>query len=822
MSTIWIARPRLLATLCLACWPAVACFDPPEPDDTGTTDDADADADADSDSDADADADSDSDADADADADADSDADTDTGTPVEIADIFVDTLGDVAPYATPEDLEAFDRGFALALKRFTPADGLGPTLNVVSCAACHEGPVMGGVGPRYRDFFLHGTTDAGTFVLAPKGGVVTSYGLEGPLRPGLVDGSNTIDHRSAMPMFGSGALAEIFDDAILANEDPDDLDGDGISGRANLIAGHVGRFGRKLQKVTVQGFVRDPINNHASMTSDPLTRDQDLLLPIDLTFGEPSWVGAVVEPAHTDTDAVPDPELTPDEVFDLTVFAMLLAPPRPDASPSDAALRGDALFDTFGCDGCHVRMLEGARGMVPAYTDLLLHDLGPDLADGIVMGQSTGSEFRTQPLWGIAAAEPYLHDGRADTLEEAIVWHGGEAELSRIAFTSATPDEQADLVAFLMSLGGAAQASPGLLPPNAPIPADGTPGAPLPLADAAAEDRWITGRALFDLDFGAGRGLGPLFNGDSCRACHFDPLDGVGQPTVGGAGPLDVNVMRHGTLDVNGAFTAPPYGTILHKLSVAGQPRREHTDEHNVFEMRQTPTTLGLGLLSAISADDIRALADPNDLDADGIRGVVHELGDGRVGRLGWKAQVPSVREFVRDAMSAEVGITVPTEAGYTYGALADDDLVPDPELSTTEIDDLAFFIENLAPPMPVADVAGGPELFSAVGCDSCHLPEIPGSGEGFPALAYTDLLLHSVAPLGAVGIDDGLAVGTLFRTPPLWGMATTAPYMHDGTALTIREAIARHEGEAAAIRAAFDALPVADQDLLLEFVETR
>jgi CxxC motif-containing protein (DUF1111 family) len=445
----------------------------------------------------------------------------------------------------------------------------------------------------------------------------------------------------------------------------------------------------------------------------------------------------------TDNDDVADPELQPDEVFDLVTFAMLLAPPAPETKLHRKEKRGKKLFAKMGCESCHTPALEGARGMVPLYSDLLLHDMGEDMADGLVMANATSSEFRTQPLWGLLLQRPYLHDGRADTIEEAIRWHGGEAEAARMAFVSAKKKNRKRLIAFLETLGGREQATEGLLAPDAPIPLAGEVGAPTFLANAAERKTWLKGRALFDKDFGEQDGLGLLFNGDSCRGCHFAPLATDGTPMAGGAGPLDVNVMRHGTIDENGNFIAPDYGTILHKLSIVNTPRREHTSAHNFFEVRQPPTALGLGLISAVDADDIRALADPTDADGDGIFGIVHELWDGRVGRLGWKAQVPSVREFVRDAMSAELGMTVPQETGFTFGNLSDDD----PALSTDEIDTIAFYMERLAPPMPTAGVPGGEALFEAVGCDSCHVGRIPGSGDSFPVPAYTDLLLHSVAP---------------------------------------------------------------------------
>ncbi len=742
--------------------------------------------------------------------------------------IFAERLGQVAPYATAEQRATFDRGRAVAMKRFSPEDGLGPTTNVTFCGSCHESPVLGGGGPRYRDFYLHGTVLAdGSYVPGDKGGVLTSYGYHGaPARTAVTAGANVFVQRNPIAFFGTGLIAEFSEEVILANEDPDDEDGDGISGRANYDRGFVGRFGRKAQTVSIEGFIRGPLNNHLGVTSDPLTEEQKAQLPVDSSATEGLRRGfrqaAAPEEPLADQDSAPDPELAPNELFDLVSFAMLIAAPAPDAEPSEAAVRGGALFEQIDCSGCHVRGLVGPRGLIPMYSDLLLHDMGPEMADGIEMNVASGAEFRTHPLWGVAAGGPYLHDGRADTLREAIGWHGGEGSGSRDAFEALSDDEQADVIAFLESLGGSAQRSTGLLPPDAAIPEPGVPGAPLPLADEAAREQWLAGRTLFDDDFTIEKGLGPLFNGDSCRACHFDPIAEDGLRTVGGAGPLGVNVMRHGVLDADGNFTAPAYGTILHKLTTFGIPRREHTDEHNLFEPRQTPTVLGLGLLEAIEADDIFALQDPDDLDGDGVLGIAHDLGDGRVGRLGWKAQVPNVREFVRDAMGAELGVTVPTESGFTFGATADDDDAADPELSSEEIDATAFFIANLAPPMPTEQVAGGAEAFAAAGCDSCHIPEIPGSGEGFPALAYTDLLLHSVAPAGTPGIDDGMALGTLFRTAPLWGLSGSAPYMHDGAATTVQDAILAHDGEAQASRAAYEGLPSSEQQALIRWLETR
>ena len=732
--------------------------------------------------------------------------------PTPTAEDIYGELGAIRPDATPEQEETFARGKAVALRRFTPGEGLGPLVNVTFCGACHEKPDFGGSAGHYRDFYLQGTRlSDDTLVMGGHGGVVTAYDLGGVPRPALDPTTNVLVHRSPIPFFGVGLLAEIPEASILAHADPDDEDGDGISGRPNYDRGFVGRFGRKAQTVSIEGFIRGPLNNHLGITSNPLSDEDKARLPVRSDGATPR-VGhrqaAAPDEPLVDDDAAADPELSSADLFDLVSWAMLLAAPAPDER-TPAAERGAARFSALGCDRCHVPALAGPRGMIPAYTDLLLHDMGAALADGIDQGVATGFEFRTQPLWGVAAVAPYLHDGRADDLDEAIRWHGGEAQASRDAYVALAEAERAEVIALLESLGGGAQRTPGLLPLDAAIPAPGEPGAPIGLMSEEERARWIAGRALFDRDVPVREGLGPLFNGDSCRACHFDPV-------IGGAGPLDVNVMRHGA-DEGGIFVAPPRGTILPKLSAPGLPRAEASAAHDVFEPRQTPTALGLGLIEGIDADEILALADPEDLDGDGIRGVAHVLPDGRLGRFGWKANVPSVAEFVRDALSNELGLTLPPAPGLTFGALVDDDVAPDPEIDAASIEAIGFFLARLDAPRPRAEIPGGIEVFSEIGCARCHVPELPGA-DG-PVQLFSDLLLHDVAPGGYLGVPDGAADRRSFRTPPLWGLGATAPYMHDGAAPTIHGAILAHDGEASASRAAFEGLPAVEQAIVLDFL---
>ncbi len=745
------------------------------------------------------------------------------GSGPRLAEDIYAPMGDAIPAASAEQLETFERGKLVAQRRFLPSDGLGPNANVSFCGSCHEKPVLGGSGPRYRDFYIVGQKLAdGTFLEGGVNGVLTSYGFHGAdVRTGNAPLNNVSAHRNAIPFFGVGLIAELDEDAILANEDPDDADGDGISGRANYDQGFVGRFGRKAQTVSIEGFIRGPLFNHLGITTDPLPPELQAALPVpsiaqvrdELQSAQDDVFRQAAAPAEplSDDDDVPDPEMSSQELFDLVSFSMLTAAPVPDASPSAAARRGKTQFTDLGCASCHTPALEGPRGMVPLYSDLLLHDMGRDLADGIPMKLATGSEFRTQPLWGVAATPPYLHDGRADTLDEAVLSHAGEGQAAADRYALLDEADREDVIAFLESLGGREQASEGLLPQGASVPDAGAPGSPRAVLDWEVP-RWLEGRRLFDRDTPMSAGLGPIFNGDSCRACHFDPV-------IGGAGPIDVNVMRFGTLD-DGKFTVDPRGSILHKLSTFDRPREEHGTGNNVFEARQTPSVLGLGLIERIAQDDILAAADPTDANEDGISGTPNFIDAQRLGRFGWKAQVPSVEEFVRDALTAELGVTVPMLEGFTYGASTDSDAVPDPEFTAEQVKTLSFFIEHLDYPRPKAEVPEGREVFIAIGCADCHTPEFT-SLDGALVPLYSDLLLHDVAPEGATGIPDFNARMREFRTPPLWGISDTAPYMHDGLAETVEQAISAHAGEADASRTAVENLSDDDKDALIAFLES-
>jgi len=352
------------------------------------------------------------------------------------------------------------------------------------------------------------------------------------------------------------------------------------------------------------------------------------------------------------------------------------------------------------------------------------------------------------------------------------------------------------------------------------VPGVGEPGGPGRVLAPAEMEQWLRGRELFDLSFHRSRGLGaPEMNANSCRACHQDPV-------LGGSGALELNVSRFAH-DNGGAgpYMDLPGGQGLSKLRPPYVFGREEYDETlaDVFEQRQTPSLLGGGLIDTIPDAVITANEDPTDSDMDGIHGVARHLminGVEEIGRFGWKAQVPHVVDFVRDAMGGELGITTPVD-GRGFAMAADADTTPDPELTLAEVDDLAFFLTELGPPLrknPTSPVVlQGEALFASTGCATCHVPELMGTGGPVPL--YSNLLVHDVMDSSYRGMSEpGAGVG-FFRTPPLWGIGETAPYMHDGRAETLLDAISAHHGEAQNVRDDFLALPGADRNALLAFL---
>jgi len=362
------------------------------------------------------------------------------------------------------------------------------------------------------------------------------------------------------------------------------------------------------------------------------------------------------------------------------------------------------------------------------------------------------------------------------------------------------------------------QGLPIQLPPG--VPSFGQPGGPMTNIDPVELGNFLRGREVFDRAFHKSGGLGaPMMNADSCRGCHQDPV-------LGGAGGLELNVSRFAN-DNGGAgpFINLPGGQGLSKLHPPFvELREECPPEADVFEQRQTPSTLGLGLVSEIEDFVILANEDPTDLNGDGVYGVARMVdvnGILEVGKFGWKAQLPQITDFGRDAMMGELGVTTPDD-GRGLTPNHDGDGVSDPELSVEDFQDLKTFMRKLAPPerkgSTAPEVMAGELLFDQIGCAVCHIPSLPGP-DG-PVNLYSNLLLHDVMPDNYRGMSEpGAGVG-MFRTPPLWGISDTAPYMHDGRAEDLDGAIRAHFSEGDSARVSYEGLTPGEQAELIAFLE--
>ncbi|MGC4087145.1 MAG: di-heme oxidoredictase family protein [Polyangiaceae bacterium] len=377
-------------------------------------------------------------------------------------------------------------------------------------------------------------------------------------------------------------------------------------------------------------------------------------------------------------------------------------------------------------------------------------------------------------------------------------------------------------------------------------------------------------------------GLGPLFNARSCSGCHFK--DGRGRPPEG-TESLNGLLLRVSVGTERGPHGAPKpdpvYGDQLQgnglpgvakevevKVDVRERPgsfadgeRYSLAEPHYRFEElgygplsadlrvspRVAPAMVGLGLLEAIADATLLSLADPDDRDKDGISGRVNRVYDVEhqreaLGRFGWKAEQPSVRQQIAAAFQGDMGLStslfpeqndnpaqVSARAQPTGGS---------PEVSAEVLAAVALYARSLAVPArrnhQDAEVSHGEELFGSVGCAACHVPSVRTEQLGDIAELraqeihpYTDLLLHD---LGAELSDERpsfAAEGREWRTPPLWGVGLVekvnghARLLHDGRARGFQEAILWHGGEASSARERFKQLPRTERQALLSFLRS-
>jgi CxxC motif-containing protein (DUF1111 family) len=393
----------------------------------------------------------------------------------------------------------FRTNWVTAPSSTTGRDGLGPLFNAVGCSACHlndgrsappTGPGDVSVGLLFRlnagqapdgaplgDPVYGGQLQPAAILgVAPEGrvdvdyveepgtyGDGTAYSLRRPVHTpadlayGPLDPATVLSPRIGPSVFGLGLLASLDDAAILVREDPLDLDGNGVSGRANrvpdLVTGllAVGRFGWKATQPTLLQQSAGAFQQDVGLTS--------ALFPAE-----------TCTPTQGDCAGAPNggtPEVEPVVMDPLVFYMHTLAVPGRRHVADVAVRRGRDLFQQIGCAACHTpTLVTGTNAAFPelsgqtihAFTDLLLHDMGDGLADGSAEFLATGREWRTPPLWGLGLQQAVsghtflLHDGRARDAAEAILWHGGEAAAAREAFRLLPADARAALLAFLGDL----------------------------------------------------------------------------------------------------------------------------------------------------------------------------------------------------------------------------------------------------------------------------------------------------------------------------------------------------------------------------------
>jgi CxxC motif-containing protein (DUF1111 family) len=369
-------------------------------------------------------------------------------------------------------------------------------------------------------------------------------------------------------------------------------------------------------------------------------------------------------------------------------------------------------------------------------------------------------------------------------------------------------------------------------------------------------------------------GLGPVFNRNSCSGCHT--FDGRGRPPENVGDPMDTMLVRLSGPD---GKPDPRYGDQLNdraNLHVLpeGQAIITYTDvqgaygdgtpytlqqphlsfenlaygslDGDLFSPRVAPQVIGLGLLEAVPAATLEALADPDDKDHDGISGRVAHItdidGKPAIGRFGWKDNEPSLKEQAAGAALGDIGLTTSMHPQNNCMPAQTTCLAApaqsDPELSDSFLDRMVIYLQTLAVPRarPVDDAAfqKGLATFTAMGCAACHVPTLQtGPEAALPELAnqtfhpFTDLLLHDMGEELADNRPDRAASGSEWRTPPLWGLGLVPAVnghdrlLHDGRARGFAEAILWHGGEATKAREAFRNAPVADRDALVAFLKS-
>ena len=407
------------------------------------------------------------------------------------------------PSLSLKKMRQFTGGRHLFRRSWTPApssvkslDGLGPVFNRVSCSGCHVKDGRGRPpkeGSKFRSMVIklsmneknklfpdpnygYQLNDKSILGVPYEGKATIKYSKKtvlykdnskaelsvphysfhslsfGPLNP-----NTKYSGRVAPAVFGLGLIEAIKKEDIIKNEDILDTNNDGISGRANFITDMpsyekiLGRFGWKATRGTLLHHIAGAASEDMGLTSS--------------IFPELNCMSIQKECAKQINGGTP--EISEKQINMLQLYMQTLAVPRQRNAQEKEVLEGGSLFKTIGCESCHISTYvtgkhkdheELSNRVIKPYSDFLLHDMGPELDDGLQEGKVKSKEWKTPPLWGIGLVKivnkhtRFLHDGRAKSIEEAILWHGGEGMLSREKYISLNAEERRKILKFLSSL----------------------------------------------------------------------------------------------------------------------------------------------------------------------------------------------------------------------------------------------------------------------------------------------------------------------------------------------------------------------------------
>ena len=407
------------------------------------------------------------------------------------------------PSLSLKKMRQFTGGRHLFRRSWTPApssvkslDGLGPVFNRVSCSGCHVKDGRGRPpenGSKFRSMVIKLGIYKNNKVLADpnygfqlndkailgvpyEGKATISYSKRTVLYKdkssaelfvpnyafhslsfGPLNSNTKFSGRVAPAVFGLGLIEAIKAEDILINEDILDLDKDGISGRANFVNDvpsnnkMLGKFGWKANRATLLHHVAGAASQDMGLTSS--------------FFPEQNCM--VIQKECSNQISGGSPEISEKQINMLKLYMQTLAVPRQRNTQDKEVIEGGILFTKIGCESCHVSTYttgkhkeheELSNRVIKPYSDFLLHDMGPGLDDGLAEGTVESREWKTPPLWGIGLVKivnkhtKFLHDGRANSLKEAILWHGGEGQLSKENYISLNADERRKVLKFLSSL----------------------------------------------------------------------------------------------------------------------------------------------------------------------------------------------------------------------------------------------------------------------------------------------------------------------------------------------------------------------------------